>query len=116
MKPTEKKRQNSNSRKSIMRLMALVNETYSVFWVTEFIITAEFAQVSQTENFPANFWSRDRSSNVFAAINNSAVQLHKTSETVFLNFKLDSFGQRYASGKPLHNDVRQPNCVKSFRG
>ena len=34
----------------------------------------------------------------------------------FLNFKLNSFGQRYASGKPLDNDVRQPNCVKSFRG
>ena len=34
----------------------------------------------------------------------------------FLNFKLNSFGQRYASGKPLDNDVSQPNCVKSFRG
>ena len=34
----------------------------------------------------------------------------------FLNFKLNSFGQRYASGKPLDNDVSQPNSVKSFRG
>ena len=34
---------------------------------------------------------------------------------VFLNFKLNGFGQRYASGKPLDNDVHQPNCVKSFR-
>ena len=33
----------------------------------------------------------------------------------FLNFKLNSFGQRYASGKPLDSNVRQPNCVKSFR-
>ena len=35
---------------------------------------------------------------------------------VFLNITLNSFGQRCASGKPLDNDVPQPNCVKSFRG